>query len=269
MVPTPLSDDAPRDTAFVQSLERGLAVIRALSTPELQTLSDVARTTGISRASARRFLLTLDKLGYVEHQHGRFSLTPLVLELGHAYLSSLSLPEVSQPHLERLVNRVQESSSVSILDGTDILYVARVHTRRIMTVSINVGTRFPAWATSMGRVLIAGMSAEDRAAILDRSKLEGFTAATIARRAALEKELDKVAEQGFAIVDQELEIGLRSVAAPIRRSNGEVAAAVNLSVQAATTDIDEIHDRLVGPLLETAEAISRDMKMVDPSAGEG
>lgn len=246
-----------------------MAVIRALSTPDLQTLSDVARTTGLSRAAARRFLLTLDKLGYVEQQHGRFSLTPLVLELGHAYLSSLSLPEVAQPHLERLVNRVQESSSVSILDGTDILYVARVHTRRIMTVSIHVGTRFPAWVTSMGRVLIAGMSAEDRAAILDQSKLERFTPSTISRRPALEKELKKVAREGFAIVDQELEVGLRSVAAPIHRSDGEVAAAVNLSVQAATTSVEDIRDRLVAPLQETAAAISRDLKMVEPSTGEG
>jgi IclR family pca regulon transcriptional regulator len=263
-----LSDPPPRDTSFVQSLERGLAVVRALSTPEPQTLSDVAKTTDLSRAAARRFLLTLDNLGYVEQRHGRFSLTPMVLELGHAYLTSLGLPEVAQPHLERLVKEVQESSSVSILDGTDILYVARVHTRRIMTVSINVGTRFPAWATSMGRVLLADMSPEERAAILDRSSLQGFTPSTIADRKKLEKELDKIAVQGYAIVDQELEVGLRSVAAPIRRAGGKVTAAVNLSVQAATTSITEIRDRLLDPLIKTAESISRDLKMVDPSLGE-
>ncbi|HWH19267.1 MAG TPA: IclR family transcriptional regulator C-terminal domain-containing protein [Solirubrobacterales bacterium] len=263
-----MSDPAPRDPAFVQSLERGLAVLRALNTPESQTLSEVAKTTGLSRAAARRFLLTLDNIGYVEQRQSRFSLTPKVLELGHTYLTSLGLPEVAQPHLERLVRDVQESSSVSILDDTDILYVARVHTRRIMTVSINVGTRFPAWATSMGRVLIADMPADERAAILDRSALEDFTPSTVGDRAALEKELDKIARQGYAIVDQELEIGLRSVAAPIRRADGKATAAVNLSVQAATTSVKEIRDRLVGPLIETAEAISGDLEMVDPSNAE-
>lgn len=263
-----MSEAPPRDPAFVQSLERGLLVIRALSTPEPQTLSDVARTTGLTRAAARRFLITLDSLGYVEQRHGRFSLTPLVLELGHAYLTSLGLPEIAQPHLERLVRKVQESSSVSILDGTDILYVARVHTRRIMTVTIQVGTRFPAWATSMGRVLIADMPAAERAAILERSRLERFTNSTIHDREALEAELDKVARQGYAIVDQELEVGLRSVAAPIRSSGGKVTAAVNLSVPAATTNVAEIRKRLLDPLRATAEAISRDLKMVDPSSGE-
>jgi IclR family transcriptional regulator, pca regulon regulatory protein len=263
-----LSEAPPRDPAFVQSLERGLAVIRALSTTEPQTLSDVARGTGLSRAAARRFLITLDGLGYVEQQHGRFSLTPLVLELGHAYLSSLGLPEVAQPHLERLVKRVQESSSVSILDGADILYVARVHTRRIMTVSIHVGTRFPAWATSMGRVLIAGMEPGRRAELLDRSELESFTPNTIATRKPLEAELDKVAKQGYAIVDQELELGLRSVAAPIHGSTGAAIAAVNLSVPAATTSVAAIRKSLVGPLTETAAAISRDLQMVDAPSGE-
>ena len=263
-----MSDAPPRDPAFVQSLERGLAVIRALGEPDPQTLSDVARTAGLTRAAARRFLITLDSLGYVEQTHGRFSLTPVVLELGHAYLTSLGLPEIAQPHLERLVRQVEESSSVSILDGTDILYVARVHTRRIMTVTIQVGTRFPAWATSMGRVLIADMSAADRKSILGQSKLEKFTPTTIGTLKALEAELDKVAKQGYAIVDQELEAGLRSVAAPIRNSRGKVVAAVNLSVPAATTSVAEIRKRLLDPLATTAAAISRDLKMVDPSSGD-
>ncbi|HEY0278270.1 MAG TPA: IclR family transcriptional regulator C-terminal domain-containing protein [Solirubrobacterales bacterium] len=263
-----MSDAAPRDSSFVQSLERGLAVVRALGTPEPQTLSDVAKVTGLSRAATRRFLLTLDNLGYVEQRDGRFSLTPTVLELGHSYLTSLGLPEVAQPHLERLVKEVQESSSVSILDDTDILYVARVHVRRIMTMSINVGTRFPAWATSMGRVLIAAMPPQERAAILDRSRFEEFTPSTITDRKRLDKELDKIARQGHAIVDQELEVGLRSVAAPIQGPDGKVDAAVNLSVQAATTSVTEIRDRLLDPLVETAAAIARDLKMVDPSATE-
>jgi IclR family pca regulon transcriptional regulator len=253
--------EATRDTAFVQSLERGLAVIRALSTPEPQTLSDVARTTGLSRAAARRFLLTLERLGYVGQEHGRFALTPQVLELGYAYLSSLTLPEVAQPHLAKLVERVHESSSVSVLDGGDVVYVARVPTRRIMTVAINVGTRFPAHATSMGRVLLAGLDDEARARVLDDVTFAPITSETLTSRAALEHELDRVAAQGYALVDQELEVGLRSIAAPIRDPAGRVVAAINLSVHAATTTTDEMLERLLPPLRETAAAIERDLAM--------
>jgi IclR family pca regulon transcriptional regulator len=147
-----------REPYYVQSLQRGLAVIRAFDAghPEL-TLSEVARLCGLTRAAARRFLLTLADLGYVRTDGRLFSLTPRVLELGYAFLSSLTLPEVAEPHLERLVAEVRESSSLSVLDGDDIVYVARVPTSRIMTVAINVGTRFPAYATSMGRVLLAAL----------------------------------------------------------------------------------------------------------------
>src|SRR3954466_11520496 len=166
--PSSSTSEAPgRDPVFVQSLERGLAVIRALSSPDPQTLSEVARTTGLSRAASRRFLLTLERLGYVDQEGNRVALTPQVLALGYAYLSGLTLPEVAQPHLARLVERVHESSSVSVLDGRDVVYVARVPTRRIMTVAITVGTRFPAHATSMGRVLLAGLDREARADALD------------------------------------------------------------------------------------------------------
>ena len=153
----PRSPRPARDGNFVQSLDRGLAVIRAFDAehPRLQ-LSEVARATGLTRAAARRFLLTLVQLGYVRVDGREFSLRPRVLELGYSYLSGLTLPEVAQPHLESLVGRVDESSSVSVLDGDDVVYVARVHTKRIMTVMITVGTRFPAYATSMGRVLLAG-----------------------------------------------------------------------------------------------------------------
>lgn len=250
---------AGRDTAFVQSLERGLAVVRALGAPEPQTLSDVARTTGLSRAAARRFLLTLERLGYVKQHHGRFALTPQVLELGYAYLSSLTLPEVAQPHLARLVERVHESSSVSVLDGGDIVYVARVPTRRIMTVSIDVGTRFPAHATSMGRVLLAGLDPAARVRLLDSVTLDAITPATIATRAELEAELDRVTRQGYAIVDQELEVGLRSVAAPIHDAGGCVIAALNLSVHAASMTPAEMRKRLLPALRDTAAAIEHDL----------
>ena len=165
-----------RGEHFVQSLERGLAVIRAFGAddPEL-TLSDVARRTGLTRAAARRFLLTLCDLGYVRTDGKQFALTPRVLDLGYAFLSSLTLPEVAEPHLERLAAELRESSSVSVLDGDEIVYVGRVPTSRIMRVAINVGTRFPAYATSMGRVLLAGLGDDARAAYLARADIRPLT----------------------------------------------------------------------------------------------
>src|SRR6266700_1243220 len=147
-----------RDSDFVQSLDRGLAVIKAFGPDrERLSLSEVARATGLTRAAARRFLLTLVRLGYVRSDGREFSLRPKVLELGYAYLSGLALPEVAAPHLEELVAKLHESSSISVLDGHHIVYVVRVPTKRIMTVAISVGTRFPAFATSMGRVLLAAL----------------------------------------------------------------------------------------------------------------
>jgi IclR family transcriptional regulator, pca regulon regulatory protein len=244
---------------YVQSLERGLAVIRALSTPEPQTQSDVARATGLSRAAVRRSLLTLEHVGYVRDTDGRFALTPRVLELGYAYLSGLTLPEVAHPHLERLVAEVHESSSVSVLAGEDIVYVARVPTRRIMSVSITVGTRFPAFATSMGRVLLAGLPDEQLAEILAAADLRQLTPQTIRSPRALGDEIEQTRRQGYAIVDQELEAGLRSIAAPIHDGAGAVVAAVNLSTQASSNSVTEMRRRLLPPLRITAEAIQRDL----------
>jgi IclR family transcriptional regulator, pca regulon regulatory protein len=254
-----VSDPTVRDAAFVQSLERGLLVIRALDSPEPRALSDVARATGLSRAAARRFLLTLEQLGYVRQVRGRFSLTPRVLDLGYAYLSSLTLPEVAQPHLERLVEQVHESSSVSVLDGDDVVYVVRVPTRRIMSVTISVGTRFPAYATSMGRVLLSGLPDEEIDATLSRADLRKLTARTITSIEVLRQAIEQVRRQGYAIVDQELEVGLRSIAAPIRDSAGAIIAAVNLSTQASRTPVAEMRRHLLPPLRETAAAIERDL----------
>ncbi len=254
-----MSEPRVRDGAFVQSLERGLLVIRALDSPEPQPLSDVARATGLSRAAARRFLLTLEQLGYVRQARGRFALTPRVLELGYAYLSSLTLPEVAQPHLERLVEHVHESSSVSVLDGDDVVYVARVPTRRIMSVTISVGTRFPAYATSMGRVLLSGLPDEQVEATLSRADLRKLTARTVTSIEVLRQAIEQVRRQGYAIVDQELEAGLRSIAAPIREPAGAAIAAVNLSTQASRTTVTDMKRRLLPPLRETATAIERDL----------
>jgi IclR family pca regulon transcriptional regulator len=260
-------NDEPRGAHFVQSLERGLAVIRAFDAdnPEL-TLSDVARATGLTRAAARRFLLTLTDLGYVHTDGRRFALSARVLELGYAYLSSLTLPEVAEPHLERLVAEVRESSSVSVLDGDDIVYVARVPTSRIMRVAINVGTRFPAYATSMGRVQLAGLPEAELAAYLERTELRRLTAHTLAAPEELRAELDRVRAQGWALVDQELEEGLRSIAAPIRDRAGAVVAAVNVSAHASRVSRETVRKTLLPPLLDTAARIEADLRVAAPRA---
>jgi IclR family pca regulon transcriptional regulator len=259
---SPSEGDEARAAHFVQSLERGLAVIRAFDehNPEL-TLSDVARSTGLTRAAARRFLLTLADLGYVRTDGRWFTLSPRILELGYAYLSSLSLPEVAEPHLERLVAEVHESSSVSVLDGEDIVYVARVPTARIMTVSINVGTRFPAYATSMGRVLLSQLPDDELEAYLEHVELVPLSPRTVTSRDALRGALAKVRSQGWALVDQELEEGLRSIAAPIRDRAGRTVAAVNLSAHASRMSIEQGRRRLVPPLLATAARIEADLRV--------
>jgi IclR family transcriptional regulator, pca regulon regulatory protein len=259
-------EEPARATHFVQSLERGLAVIRAFDSehPEL-TLSDVARATGLTRAAARRFLLTLADLGYVRTDGRWFSLSPRVLELGYAYLSSLSLPEVAEPHLERLVAEVHESSSVSVLDEEHIVYVARVPTSRIMTVAINVGTRFPAYATSMGRVLLAGLPDGELEAYLAEVKLRRLSPRTVTTVAALRTELGRVRDQGWAMVDQELEEGLRAVAAPIRDRAGRVVAAVNLSAHASRMSTESVRRTLLPPLLATAARIEADLRVAASS----
>ncbi|MFC4010611.1 IclR family transcriptional regulator [Nonomuraea purpurea] len=244
----------------VQSLARGLAVIRAFSAtePEL-TLSQVARATGLSRAAARRFLLTLVDLGYVRSDGRLFALTPRVLELGYAYLSSLSLPEVADPHLERLAAEVRESASVAVLDGEDVVYVARVATARIMRVTISIGTRFPAYCTSMGRVLLAGLPPAELDAYLERASLRRLTSHTVVLPAALRAELDQVRGRGWAMVDQELEEGLRSIAVPIRDRSGRAVAAVNVSTHASRRSLQAIRRDLLPPLQATAAKIEADL----------
>jgi IclR family pca regulon transcriptional regulator len=249
-----------REGEFVQSLARGLAVIRAFDAEHSQlTLSEVAKLTGLPRAAARRFLHTLVELGYMRGDNGRFSLRPKILELGYAFLSSLSLPELATPHLEQLVEQVHESSSVSVLDGDEVVYIARVPTRRIMAVAISVGTRFPAYATSMGRVLLAARSDEWLDGYFTSTKLRTLTTRTIADADTLREELLRVRRQGWALVDQELEEGLRSLAAPIHDGDGRVIAAVNVSTSAVRRTLDQVVPDLLEPLLGTARRIEADL----------
>jgi len=263
-----MAESSTRGADFVQSLERGLAVIRAFDedNPAL-TLSDVARITGLPRAAARRFLHTLVELGYMRTDGRRFALRPRILELGYAFLSSMSLPEVAMPHLEHLVEKVRESSSVSVLDGDEVVYVARVPTRRIMTVAISVGTRFPAFATSMGRVLLAGQSDEWISGYLVSTKLRALTAHTIADPAKLRSELVRIRSQGWALVDQELEDGLRALAAPIHDLDGQVIAAVNVSSPANRRTLAAMRRDLLPPLQNTARLIEEDLRGTGPTAG--
>lgn len=256
----------PPGDQFVQSLARGLEVIRAFDAHHHElSLSDVARRTGLTRATARRFLLTLVGLGYVRTDGRLFRLTPQILRLGHAYLSSMGLTDIAQPHLEALSAQLGESTSASVLDGAEIVYVARVATRRLMMVGISVGTRFPAYATSMGRVLLAAQPPAALPEILDQLNPTALTARTLTDRAALLREIDRVRRQGYAVVDQELEMGLRSVAAPVRGASGDVVAAVNVSMSALHTPAPAPGGPLLEGLLGTAAAISADLR----TAGRG
>lgn len=244
---------------FVQSLDRGLAVIRAFNAGEPRlTLSDVARETGLSRAVARRFLLTLVELGYMGTDGRFFHLRPRLLELGHAYLSNLRLPEIVQPHLRALSEQTGESTSVAVLDGPDVVYVARFAVYRIMSLAISVGTRLPAYATSMGRAILAFSPAEQIDAYLADASLQPLTALTITDPTALRAELDRVRAQGWALVDQELEEGLRSIAAPLRDADGQVVAALNIS-SPVRRSVAEVKGELSTSLLEAARAIEADI----------
>ena len=247
---------------FVQSLARGLAVIRAFDAenPAL-TLSDVARRTGLTRAAARRFLHTLESLGYVRADGRAFALTPRVLELGFSYLSALSLPAIVQPHLERLSREVDESVSSAVLDGADIVYIARVPTRRIMSVGITIGTRFPAYSTSMGRVLLAALPPQDSRAVIEASHPEALTPRTRTDLDVLAAELDAVRAQGWALVDGELEQGLRSLAAPLHGRDGSVVAALNVSASARGYAA-AWRDACLPALRDAAAAVDADIRLV-------
>ena len=250
-----------RPAEFVQSLERGLAVIRAFGhdTPRM-TLSDVARVTGMTRAAARRFLLTLEHLGYVGSDGRHFHLRPRVLELGYAYLSSFTVAEVAQDHLEQLANTLHESCSASVLDGTDIVYVARAATNRIMTVALSVGARLPAYCTSMGRVLLAALPEVEFERYLATADLDARTERTVVDANDLRALIAQVREQGWCLQDQELEDGVRSLAVPLHDADGRVIAAANISAHAARVSLTDLRGSILPQLRACAEAIDADLR---------
>ncbi len=252
------SDDRPAE--FVQSLARGLAVIRAFSQdrPRL-TLSEVARETGMTRAAARRFLITLESLGYVSSDGRMFALRPSVLQLGYAYLSSFGLSEIAQDHLERLAERQRESCSASVLDGEDIVYVARASTNRIMTVGLSVGARLPAYCTSMGRVLLGALAPSDIDDYLANTELLARSHRTITDPGQLRDELQRVRDQGWCLLDQELEDGVRSIAVPVHDASGRVVAAINTSAHVTRVTLEVLRSQFLPNLLECAQEIDQDL----------
>lgn len=249
-----------RRTDFVQSLDRGLAVIRCFSSehPSL-TLSEVAERTGLTRAAARRFLLTLQELGYVGSSGRQFSLRPRVLALGYAYLSSFSVAQIAQPHLEDLAEVLHESCSVSVLDGDDLVYVARASANRIMTIALTVGTRLPAYPTSMGRVLLAHLPEPELDAYLHRSTLRKLTEHTVTSENELRAILAEVRARGWAAVDQELEAGVRSIAVPIRDGSRKVVAAINASAHAARVPMRTLEKQFLPQIQEAARQIDSEL----------
>ncbi len=246
-----------RSGDFIQSLERGLAVINSFSRDhDAQTLSEVAGRTGLTRATARRVLLTLAELGYVDQIGRSFSLTPKVLDLGYSFLSSFHVVELAQPSMERLVDEVHESSSMSVLDGHEIVYVARVPTSRIMTIALALGSRLPAYPTSMGRVLLAGLDNRALESFIEATRFEKLTPHTVTDPKRFRELIGEVRSAGYALVDQELEEGVRSIAAPIHNGRGEVIAAMNISCHASRIDVDRMRDEFRPKLIEAAAEIS-------------
>lgn len=254
------------DPNFMTSLARGLAVIRGFSNQKKRmTIADLSRRTGIPRAAVRRCLYTLARLGYVNSDDsGGFSLSPTILTLGHTYFSSSSLTTAAQPLLDRLSGQVQESCSLAVLEDDEILYVARASAApRIMSIDLGIGSRLPAYCTSMGRVLLAGLPAEALDAYLSRVSLVKHTEHTVTSPDELRRILNEVRASGYAIVDQELEINLRSVAAPVQDTTGRVVAAMNIGTAVQRVSADKLHTRILPDLL----AAGRELSLLIPPGG--
>ena len=244
---------------FIEALARGLDVIRAFgpNRPSM-TLSEVAATTGLARPTARRMLLTLQELGFVRATPKGFALTPRVLELGMAYIGSTGIWEIARPHLEQLVKFTNESSSLAQLDGSDIVYVARVAVPKIITIAVTVGTHFPALQTSLGKVLLAELPPEKLERTLAEPSRSGITPLWKPTVEERERALREVRTRGWALTDEQLAPGIRSIAAPVRDGSHCVVAALNISVHAAETSMDTLTGKYLPALLETAAAISAD-----------
>jgi len=244
---------------FIEALARGLDVIRAFQPRQpVMSLAAVAGAAGLARPTARRMLLTLEELGYVRAVPGGFELTPRVLELGMSYVLSRSLWDVARPHLESLVARTHESSSIAQLDGADIVYVARVAVPKIITLAVTIGTRFPAMQTSLGKVLLAALPPDQAEHVLAEPSRSGITPRWQPDPVQRAAELRAVRARGWSLTDEQLAPGIRSVAAPLRDGTGQVIAAMNVTVHAAETPVERLTGEYLPLLLQTAGAISAD-----------
>lgn len=249
---------AERPDYFVKSAEKTLAVLLAFSAGNSElTVSQVATATDQTRASARRFLLTLVDLGYLQAQGNAFRMTPRVLDIGAAYLSGLTLPQAAVGHLQALARELEETASLCVLEGQDVLYVERVAAPRLHALNVSIGNRLPAWVTSMGRVLIAHLEPGEQEAFLQRVELQKYTEHTVASIKDLKKELATVREQEWSLVNQELDEGLRGLAVPVIRG-GKLLGALNISVQTSRNNPECIQDQLLPRLRRAANDIADD-----------
>src|SRR5437762_1335329 len=244
---------------FIEALARGLDLIRAFQPNRpTMTLSEVAAASGLARPTARRMLLTLEELGFVRITQGGFALTPRVLELGMAYIGSTSIWDIARPHMEQLVGRTGESSSLAQLDGSDIVYVARVAVPKIITFAVTIGTRFPALQTSLGKVLLAELPPDELERVLAQPSRSGIAPLWRPEAEELDRALCEVRTRGWALADEHLAYGIRSIAVPLRDGTDRVIAALNVSVHAAETSIEILTEKYLPLLLQTAAAISAD-----------
>lgn len=241
-----------KETDFVNGFAKGLRVIEAFGESDRRlSIADVAKKTGLDRATVRRSLLTLVELQYAVYDGKFFTLTPRILRLGQAYLSPTSLPALLQPHLDLLAEKTGQSSSASVLDDTQVLYIARASQRRVMSINLNPGSRLPAYCSSMGRILLASLSDDHARNLLARTELHANTDRTMTDVEMIMTELGKVRELGYAVIDQELELGLRSIAVPLKNRRGETIAALNVGAPAAHISLAQMTEDVL-PLLNKA-----------------
>jgi IclR family pca regulon transcriptional regulator len=255
--PSSQLDEFSGDPNFMTSLARGLLVLQAFSQQKQNlSISQLSKRTGLSRASVRRCLHTLSKLGFAGSDDGRsFHLRPRVLTLGHSYLSSMPLASTAKPVLEHLSHILHESCSIASLDGFDVVYIARANVTRIMSIDLGVGSRLPAFCTSMGRVLLANLAAEELEGLLPRIEFVRYTDRTLTSVEKLRQVLNIVRRDGYAIVDQEMEIGLRSMAVPVHNQLGRVIAAINVGVHAQRVSVQDMQTRFLPYLRATAQEL--------------
>ncbi len=249
--------DALTDPSFMTSLARGLAVIRAFSDSRRSlTIAQISQKTGIPRAAVRRCLHTLKQLGYADSEVNNFSLRPKILTLGYSYLSSTPLTVSAQPYLNNISRTLGESCSLAVLDDNEVLYVARSATSRVMSVALNTGSRLPAYCTSLGRAMLAHLPDDQLKAYFEKVKLRALTDKTVVSQKRLREILAGVREHGYAVIDEELEVGLRSIAVPVRGASGNVLAALNVGAQAARVSRKQMEEEILPVLLRGAQELS-------------